>query len=376
MLRNYPPTNLNRDDMGAPKSCVFGRTNRARISSQCLKRSWRTSETFREKVGEQNLGIRTRKLPELVCARLEDMGVPAERVDLVRPKLTGIANKEGKENKKGDYTAQVVFYAPEDIQAVAEAVKELLDACETDKEIKAIKPKTITERVKGANARPVTVDLALFGRMVTSDAFADVDASMQVAHAISTNEVVLETDFFTAMDDLLSGDTMDETGSAMMGDIGFDSSCYYTYASINVDALHDNLRFTEDADVLVHTVVPALLHTMATSNPSGKQNTFAGHVLPSAVLVDIKDSNIPTSMVNAFVAPARPTHGKDLVANSIVKLAEEATSMQKEYGIPLSKRLWFTASRYANDGCPENAERVATYPELVDAVSKLLPNVK
>lgn len=39
MLKNYPPVNLNRDESGAPKSCIFGGTTRGRVSSQCLKRS-------------------------------------------------------------------------------------------------------------------------------------------------------------------------------------------------------------------------------------------------------------------------------------------------------------------------------------------------
>ena len=112
MLKNYPPVNLNRDDSGAPKSCIFGGVARGRVSSQCLKRSWRTSPLLAEAVGAENLGARTRKLPELVAAKLADMGVSQEYIDILLPKLSGFGNKEGKENGKGNYTAQVVFYAP------------------------------------------------------------------------------------------------------------------------------------------------------------------------------------------------------------------------------------------------------------------------
>ena len=123
MLKNYPPTNLNRDDTGAPKTCLFGGVMRGRVSSQCLKRSWRTSPSFRAEIGDENLGIRTRKLPVLVAEKLVGMGVTQEFADAIQPRLTGIGNKEGKETKDGNATAQVIFYAKEDITAVAETVK-------------------------------------------------------------------------------------------------------------------------------------------------------------------------------------------------------------------------------------------------------------
>jgi len=89
MLKNYPPTNLNRDDTCSPKTCLFGGGNRGRISSQCLKRSWRTSDIFRQAVGEENLGIRTRMLPSLVVEKLLEMGVSPAYADMVGDGLYG-----------------------------------------------------------------------------------------------------------------------------------------------------------------------------------------------------------------------------------------------------------------------------------------------
>lgn len=126
MLKNYPPTNLNRDDTGAPKTCLFGGVNRGRISSQCLKRSWRTSELFRQEIGMENLGIRTRHLPKLVCDRLAEMGIEEDKCLALLPKLTAFGNKDTQENKKGSYMPQVVFFAPQDIEAVADAVLPML----------------------------------------------------------------------------------------------------------------------------------------------------------------------------------------------------------------------------------------------------------
>ena len=369
MLKNYPPTNLNRDDTGAPKTCLFGGVMRGRVSSQCLKRSWRTSPSFRAEIGDENLGIRTRKLPVLVAEKLVGMGVTQEFADAIQPRLTGIGNKEGKETKDGNATAQVIFYANEDIAAVAETVKALLENCKTVKDVQKLKAKDIQAAVTGADVRPVTLDIALFGRMVTSDAFRDVEASMQVAHAISTNKVSVESDYFTAMDDMLSGSSMDELGAAMIGDVDFNASCYYVYASVDTDALAENLKYAENADEIVRKAIPALIRAMAFTDPSGKQNSFAGHVMPSVVMVECKEKKIPTSMVNAFVEPVGK--GGDLVKQSAEKLAAEVDMTARNFGLEVKERLWFCVDKY--DVKPESAAKIcATFPELVEAVGASL----
>lgn len=365
MLKNYPATNLNRDDSGAPKTCVFGGVTRGRISSQCLKRSWRTSHLLQELVGKENLGTRTRELPELVAEVLRERKVDEKTIETWLPVITGIANKEGKENKDGLRTAQVVFYAPEDVIAVADVIQGFIEAGEK------VSAKELQAAVKDADIRPITLDIALFGRMVTSDAFRDVEAAMQVAHAVSTNRVVMESDYYTAMDDLLSGDRMDSKGASMIGDIDYNSACYYLYASIDADALRGNLRYGEDPDALVREAIPALLQTMALSNPSGKQNSFAGHVLPSAVLVECKDKKIPVSYVNAYTEPAYTSAGKDLVENSIEKLVNECNMISRNYGLPVEKRLWFCVDKYQTSA-PEAAVSCKTFHELVDALTETL----
>ncbi len=362
MLKNYPPTNLNRDESGSPKTCVFGGTTRGRVSSQCLKRSWRTSPLFRAEIGEEHLGVRTRKLPDIIAEKLLEMGVSQEYVDAVKPRITGFGTKEGKETKDGK-TAQIIFFAPEDVTSAAEAIKPMLDACKAVKDVEKLKAKDLQNAISDASVRPVTLDIALFGRMVTSDAFRDVEASMQVAHAISTNRVCLESDYFTAMDDLLNGADLDEKGAGMIGDVDYNASCYYLYASLDTDALRENLCFSEDPDAIVKKALPALLRTMAFTDPSGKQNTFAGHVLPSAVMIECKEQKVPTSMVNAFV---KPVSGADPVEESIRKLAAETDMTARNYGLPVADRLWFCVDKY--DLKPECAlHTFASFPELVDA---------
>lgn len=370
MIKNYPPTNLNRDDTGAPKTCMFGGEMRGRISSQCLKRSWRTSDLFRKEIGEENLGTRTRQLPRLVIDELEKRGVSEDYLTVLLPKLTAFGNKEGAENKKGNYTAQMVFYAPQDISAVADAIERKLEECSSVKDVKAIKGAELQALVTGADVRPVTLDIALFGRMVTSNAFANVEAAMQVAHAISTNKVMMESDYFTAMDDLLKGDTMEESGSGMIGDTDYDSSCYYLYASLDSDALRDNLKYADDPDALVQKAIPALLRTMALTNPSGKQNSFAGHILPSAMLIECKQEKVPVSLVNAFVKPAQPGGSRDLIRNSIQNLLQEAEQIDRNYGLSVEKRLWFRVDRYQDLQPKCEAVSCATFADLIEQVKQ------
>lgn len=377
MLKNYPPTNLNRDDTGAPKTCLFGGVNRGRISSQCLKRSWRTSEIFQQAIGKENLGIRTKSLPQLVGEKLREMGVSSAYIDLFIPKISKIAKKdkkkngekEEKEDEGSNTTKQIIFYSPQDIQSVADAAKKLLDGCESEKEVKKLKIEDLQAGIKDAQSRAITLDIALFGRMVTSDAFRDVEAGMQVAHAISTNKVAVESDYFTAMDDMLSGKSIDEIGAGMIGDTDFNSSCYYIYAALDTDILKKNLEYTENAEELIQKALPVLLQAMAFTNPSGKQNSFAGHVLPGAMLVECKETKIPTSLVNAYVEPVRG--GKDLLESSIARLAEESNVMVRNFGLEVKKRLWFCLDKYTV-APPDGAEVCKTLLELVNAVAETL----
>lgn len=361
MLKSFPPTCLNRDDTGAAKTCVFGGTTRGRISSQCLKRSWRISDIFRTEVGEENIGTRSRLFPTLVEAQLTAMGIPEKQIEMVRPYLSA-AGSTSETGKTDGVTSQLLFFAPEDVTAYANAVKSVISTLEGIK--KSDRKKAIDKAVKDVDVRPVTLDMALFGRMVTDSSFRDVEASMQVAHAISTNTVVMESDYFTALDDLLTDENTSSAG--MIGDSSYNASCYYIYAALDTDELRANLQNSPDADELVKKTIPALLRAMAFTNPSGKQNSFAGHSLPSAVMVECKEKKIPTNMANAYTAPVK--RHEDLVQASITKLADEADMMARNYGLEVTDRLWFCVDKY--DIAPESAtNKCKTYSELVDAVS-------
>lgn len=368
MLKNFPATNLNRDDTGAPKNCIFGGIQRGRISSQCLKRSWRTSPLFQKDMAG-HLGTRTRKMPQLVVEQLKAQGVAEEYLSVVQKRLSGFANKSGKETDTG-ITSQIVIYAPEDIEAIAAMVKSVIDECGSVKAFEKKKATDLEALVKDAADRPVSLDIALWGRMVTSTAFADVEASMQVAHAFSTNKVIMESDFFTAMDDMIDGN--EEMGSGMMGDVDYNSSCYYIYASLDTDKLKANLCHSENPEAIVKAATPSLLRSMAFTNPSGKQNTFAGHALPSAVLVECKEEAIPVSYANAFVAPATAKRECDLVTDSINKLMEQVKTTMADFpSLKTGQRFWFCTGgklKFGEDGITD----CGNFDELVQRVTEVL----
>ena len=360
MLKNYPPVNLNRDDSGAPKSCFFGGVQRGRISSQCLKRSWRTSDVFHS-LGSK--GIRTRKLPELVAEKLLAMGVAPDLVEEARIKMTGIANKEGKTTTDGQ-TAQIVFYSEAEIEQVSKRVYEMITEDGDLKTFKKRSPKDFAAMEKDAKLNPISADIALFGRMVTSPYFMNIDASMQVAHAISTHAVNRESDYYTAMDDLLKAG--EETGAGMIGDTDYNSCCYYEYASIDTDALRENLKNSPERDELIERLIPVLLQAMAFTNPTGKQNTFAGQILPSMVMIECKTDKIPLSYVNGFETPVA-TWGSNpkIVENSIRKFVEYVDRMDDAYGLSLVKRGYF-APGYETIA-PGKCEFFGKYKDLLDA---------
>lgn len=338
MLKNYPPVNLNRDDSGAPKTCFFGGIQRGRISSQCLKRSWRTSSIFRN-LG--SYGIRTRSMPIMVGERLGELGIGQEYIDVAVKKLTGIANKDGKENSKGNITTQIVIYSKEEIERIAQAVKTAIEEDGSVKTFTKRSPKEFDKLKNCAKEQPITADIALFGRMVTSDYFADVDAAMQVAHALSTHAVNRESDYFTAVDDLL-GQTDESSGAGMIGDVDYNSCCYYEYAALDTDILKDNLKNCPERDDLIKKLLPVLLQVMAYTNPSGKQNTFAGQVLPEMIMVECKRDKIPLSYVNAFEVPvATWSNHPEIVKNSIDKLVEHVNCMDFAYQLPVLHRAFF-----------------------------------
>lgn len=372
ILQNYAPSNLNRDDTGAPKDAVFGGVRRGRISSQCIKRSIRRSAAFVENFAQDDLlGVRTRKLPLLIREELQRQGVVEPDLSAIVDKISGVGRESGKKSpdeeekvegdveisEKEDMVKQLIFLGRNEIGPVASKFLEIYKRTGA-KDWQKTDISKITKEMKAS--LPRSVDIAMFGRMTTSDAFEDVSAAVQVAHAISTNTLNQEFDYFTAVDDLA-----DEPGAGMIGDIEFNSSTYYKYVNVHWEELVENLG--GDEEVAARGVL-ALLDAVVKAQPTGKQNTFAAFNLPDLVLVEVSDTNLPVSYANAFLKPVRATHDATLMQNSITQLCKYVEKISTAYGLDARR----ACLNLEIGGFPVS-ETIATLDELKNWLKACLP---
>ncbi len=348
-IQNHAPSNLNRDDLGAPKTCYFGGVLRSRISSQCIKRSIRMSEQFRALLG----GVATRRLAQLISEGQSDSLASERAMNIL--KICGIAPKDKVKGKNSEEEASEDDKSAGRVFTTRKAVQQMSALLNgngmSDAKLAAEFAKIIAEEV----AAP---DMALCGRMlepkkakkekkgksededqnqdtnekgVWKGLDLNVDAALQVGHAFSTHEARPEVDYFVAADDVRGEDS----GAAFVDEAMFSSACFYKYFSINWELLVRNLHGNEE--LAAHTV-GAFIRAAALSNPTGKQNSFAAHNPPDGILVELKHT--PISYANAFAKPASQG-SRDIISQSIAQLAQYAHDMDTGYGQP-EQRFWFS----------------------------------
>lgn len=356
MLQNYAPSNLNRDDTGAPKDAIFGNALRARISSQAIKRSVRRSDVFRDAFANNELlANRTRRLPSLLRTELEQSGLDKDAIDLIVKRSQEIGRESGRDismsTEGGDpETAQLIFLANHEVTELAHKLMSIYQDIGADKFAK-LKVEEMTSKLGGSTPR--SVDVAMFGRMTTSVAFEDVQAAVQVAHAISTHKIEQEFDYYTAVDDI-SG----ESGAGFIGDTAFNSATFYKYFSIHWEGLVKNVGDDREAAL---QGIQALIQASATVSPTGKQNSFAAHNLPDLILVEVRARNLPISYANAFLKPVW-TNGRtsSLMDNSVAALQSYMETLNGIYEIP-AQRAWLATG----DWQLPDATRVTSLKDLV-----------
>lgn len=317
-LHTVPPSNLNRDDTGSPKTAVYGGVRRARVSSQSWKRAIRLS--FADLLDRSQLGERTKRVGESLAARISGIApsLTGEEASALAADVfvaVGLAKADKKGPVKDIESGYLLFLSRRQIDNLAtEAVQAKRSGAALDK-----------KRLKDLANTDHSVDIAMFGRMVADLPDINVDAACQVAHAISVHAVDNEFDYFTAVDDRKAD--ADETGAGMIGTVEFNSSTLYRYATIDVNALHATLG---DA-AATRAAVEAFLTAFARSVPTGKQNTFAHRTLPDAVLVRVRDSQ-PINMVGAFETPVISTESTGRVRQAADVLAKHITDVENAYG--------------------------------------------
>ncbi|MDT0260062.1 type I-E CRISPR-associated protein Cas7/Cse4/CasC [Jatrophihabitans lederbergiae] len=324
VIQTVPPSNLNRDDSGSPKSAMYGGVRRARVSSQSWKRAIRLD--FTATLAPSEVGVRTKRLVEMVAEAMVVASPDTEMddaLDMAADVLNaaGIGNKVPKKARKTESDKSIAeadalaFLSIAQVQALAAYALEVRTA--------GGKPEKKTA-IRLADTQH-SIDIALFGRMVASNPDLNTDAACQVAHALSTHPVATEFDYYTAVDERKPSE--ESGGAGMLGVIEFNSATLYRYATLDVDRLAQMLG---ESDVTV-AGAQTFLRSMLTSMPSGKQNTFANRTLPDAVVITLRcDQSI--SYVGAFETPVTSTAGR--ITASAVALAEHATDMDGVFGMP------------------------------------------
>lgn len=360
ILQNVPPSNINRDDTGSPKTAVYGGVQRARVSSQAWKRATRLA--FSDLLDSKDLGMRTKRLVEVVADRASanDKSLSLERAQQVAAevlKASGIkmkAPRTKKEDNAGLEEAEFLFFlSNSQLDRLGYAVCEVAQAEDLKAAIKAVSPKTI---LKEANS----IDVSLFGRMVADHTDLNVDAASQVAHAISVHSVENDYDYFTAVDDAKNSDDGDDAGAAMIGTVEFNSSTLYRYATVNVENLLGNLG---DATA-TRRAIEAFVNAFVTSMPSGKQNTFANRTLPAAVVVSLRDTQ-PVNLVGAFEVPLQASDG---TAKATERLVNYATEIDEAYGTA-PVRSWVVGVGESASLLETMGDRVS-FAELIEQVGE------
>jgi len=286
VLTSYPPSNLNRDDMGRPKTARMGNAERLRISSQSLKRHWRVSDVFEEALAG-HIGTRTKRLGVEVKATLLAAGVKEKVADDTAKK---IAQQFAKISSKNPLeTGQLVHISPAEQHAINALVQKTIESDEVpgDDELVLLKQENMA------------VDIALFGRMLADKPKFNIEAACQVAHAISVQQVAIEDDYFTAVDDLKNKASDDDAGAAHIGETNFAAAVFYQYVCINKDLLLDNLNGDTE---LAEKALAALTESITTVAPSGKQNSFGSRAFASYVMAE-KGSMQPRSLSVAYLRP-------------------------------------------------------------------------
>ncbi|MDV6346094.1 type I-E CRISPR-associated protein Cas7/Cse4/CasC [Nitrosomonas sp. Is35] len=325
LLVSYPPSNLNRDDTGRPKTAMIGDANRLRISSQSLKRAWRTSDVF-ESTLQGHIGIRTKEMGEKIYDMFLKKEVSEKKArewaKLIVGQFGKLKSDKKTENNQDLHIEQLAHFGPEEQAAIEILMDKLSVSGEnpTEEDLKLLrKPRQ-------------AADIAMFGRMLASSPAFNVEAAVQVAHAITIHKVAVEDDYFSAVDDLNRGE--EDVGAGHIGEAGFGAGVFYLYLCINRELLLENLG--NDAALTAKTL-QALVHAATKVSPTGKQNSFASRAYAAYALAEKGDQQ-PRSLAQAFL---KPVTGGDMLERAVNELTKRYKNFDAVYGACSDSRYQF-----------------------------------
>lgn len=311
-LTAHPASCLVRGDDGRPKTMTYGGVERARVSSAALKRAVRVSDAFKSRF-EGKLGTRTRLIGTLVTDKLTEEG---RREEDVLKAVAEVLEKVLKDFGKPDPEAQgairqLAFIAPEEVEALAAAVRDVLDG------------KPVPNDASILRAKVGAVDVALFGRMFADDTKLRMTAAAEVAHPFTVGQASIEADFYVAVDD----EEVKRQGTAggFLGEHFFTAGLFYGYARVDLRQLAANLG---GDGALAADAASAFIEGLATVSPSGKRSSYGTHALASWMMVE-RGSAPPTSLAAAYL---RPVSEADQLAEASRRALDLAVAFDRAYG--------------------------------------------
>jgi CRISPR system Cascade subunit CasC len=327
ILQSFPVSCLNRDDVGSPKTAVFGGVQRARLSSQSLKRAIR--EYAQNSLPDARFGgQRTKLIVGPLAEALKKRGVTDEKsaAELAANIADKLAKLDAKSAKEGE-TPQVgtlIFLAPSEIDSIARQVAELLKENPKSKDYE----KKLDKFCKAAGLLD-GADIALFGRMVASLPSLTLEGAAMFSHALSTHKADNDLDFYSAVDDRKPKD--DDAGAGMIGTLEFSSAVYYRYAGINLDLLADADHLAKLSVEQRKQVVDAFIRATLQAVPGARKNSMNAHTLPGYALGTFKSAGQPLQLINAYEEPVRPK--SSLLAESVERLKKHHEELKQTWGI-------------------------------------------
>ncbi|MGW6973803.1 type I-E CRISPR-associated protein Cas7/Cse4/CasC [Streptomyces sp. NPDC054952] len=319
-IQSVPAANLNRDDLGSPKTVRYGNANRVRVSSQSWKRVIR--QGVEDDLGEK--AKRTRMVPVKVREHLIRSGWPEDLAVFAGAQVAASAGKKGLGTEKAGHTSVLLFLPEagiEELTAVCVEHRAELEAGLGKAKPGALLPAQRIETILKSR----TASISLLGRMLAELPGANVDGAAQVAHAFTTHAAEPQRDYFTAVDDWL-GES--ETGSGHLDTAEFSAGVLYRFASVNVSDLLTNLEGDTKA---ARTVLASFADHFLMSLPQAKKNSTAPHTIPDLAYLAVR-SQRPLSLAAAFETPVNADRAGGFSAPSRAALAHYAGQVHRLTG--------------------------------------------
>jgi CRISPR system Cascade subunit CasC len=342
-LVSYPASLLNRDDAGLAKRIPFGNASRLRISSQCLKRHWR--EDLVQQLPGVPDGLRTRSFfTRAIMPRLIDAGISAQTAEALTETLAAGLIKGGVD-KGGDMSQPVLFGVREAdylVRFLQEAISGASDPAAALKERLDKLSREEKDNFKAMSKAAAGLTSALFGRFVTSDLLARVDAPVHVAHAFTVHAANTEMDYFTVVDDL---NRADETGAAHANQAELGAGIYYGHVAVDVPLLVSNLTgstvcgWRDQPGDTARSVLTALVHSISSRTPGAKLGSTAPYSRADLVLLEAGPQQ-PRTLANAFLE-ALPARG-NVLSEGARKLGAQLERVDAMYGATANSRALAT----------------------------------